>query len=240
MVKELKSKFIRVPQATAEYFGGDDELMTEVAIANGLLVFARLGGVPVRFAPHGVTSKPTGGDWDSLPSTLLSGHYPISLRHSPHVFTSGAVPINRVWVRNIPLCNGERIKYSERPINTETDQIAWFDIPEFDNKFQLTRDAALLSRALLERTIQRHFDQVPNQLQSVWPWGDYETSLLRHLAAAADRFWKNFDPEEPDTAETKIEVVKWLMARGVPERTAEAIDTILRAENLPKGPRRKK
>jgi hypothetical protein len=33
-----------------------------------------------------------------------------------------------------------------------------------------------------------------------WPWGNYETELLKHLAAAADRFWVRYDPEDPPRA----------------------------------------
>lgn len=35
-----------------------------------------------------------------------------------------------------------------------------------------------------------------------WPWGSYETELLRKLALAADRFWKRYEPSDPSTAST--------------------------------------
>ncbi len=73
---------------------------------------------------------------------------------------------------------------------------------------------------------------------AVWPWGTHETSLLRHLGAAADRWWKLYDPERPDTAPTNKEVVDWLTnERGVTENIAKAIATILRADGLRTGPR---
>ena len=73
-----------------------------------------------------------------------------------------------------------------------------------------------------------------------WPWGNYETEELRQLAATAEKWWKNYDPSEPDTAPTKQEVTRWLKGRGVEGRAADRIDTILRAKDLPKGPRRPK
>jgi hypothetical protein len=71
-----------------------------------------------------------------------------------------------------------------------------------------------------------------------WPWGSYETRLLRHLAAAADRFWKNYDPSDPATAPTNQEVIDWLMEQGVAPRNAEVMATMLRADGLRPGPRK--
>ena len=50
-----------------------------------------------------------------------------------------------------------------------------------------------------------------------WPWGSHETELLRHLAAAADRFWKRYNQSDPTTAPTNQEVIDWLKQRGVSE-----------------------
>jgi hypothetical protein len=71
-----------------------------------------------------------------------------------------------------------------------------------------------------------------------WPWGRHETDLLRKLAAVANRFWKNYDPSDPTTAPTNQEVIDWLREKKVATRTAEIIATILRADNLPMGPRK--
>lgn len=71
-----------------------------------------------------------------------------------------------------------------------------------------------------------------------WPWGNYETELLRHLAAAAENFWVLYDPDEPSTAPTNKQIVDWLKGQGVSERSAQAIGTILRADGLPTGPRK--
>lgn len=71
-----------------------------------------------------------------------------------------------------------------------------------------------------------------------WPWGDHETELLRHLEAAAKRFWKNYDPTDKTTAPTNERVIKWLEERGVARRNAEVMATILRVDGLPTGPRK--
>ncbi len=71
-----------------------------------------------------------------------------------------------------------------------------------------------------------------------WPWGTYTTKRLEDLAAAAERWWVNFDPTDNFTAPTNDEVIAWLVAnRKVPRRTAEIMASILRADGLPTGPR---
>jgi hypothetical protein len=70
-----------------------------------------------------------------------------------------------------------------------------------------------------------------------WPWGDHETRYLRELAAAADRFWTRYSPDDPSTAVTSKVVEKWLQSRGIPQRVAEVMAQILRADGLKPGPR---
>jgi hypothetical protein len=71
-----------------------------------------------------------------------------------------------------------------------------------------------------------------------WPWGRHETDLLRKFAAAADRFWKRYDPNEPGTAPTNEQVTAWITAQGVSVRTAEVMASMLRADGLRTGPRK--
>ena len=71
-----------------------------------------------------------------------------------------------------------------------------------------------------------------------WPWGTHTTQLLDHLAAAAERFWVNYDPSDATTAPTNSQVTTWLKSQGVAERTAEVMATILRIDGLPTGPRK--
>jgi hypothetical protein len=72
-----------------------------------------------------------------------------------------------------------------------------------------------------------------------WPWGPYNTVLLRNLAAAVEKFWKNYDPTDSSTAPTNEQVSEWLTKQGVADRNAKAIATILRTDNLRPGPRKK-
>jgi hypothetical protein len=74
-----------------------------------------------------------------------------------------------------------------------------------------------------------------------WPWGNYETDLLRCLEAAARRFWVRYDSTDPTTAHTVEDVANWLQSEfNLSQNKAQAIATILRADGLPTGPRREK
>lgn len=78
----------------------------------------------------------------------------------------------------------------------------------------------------------------PAPQNAKWPWGEHETKLLRELAAAANKFWKNYDPTDPTTAPTNEQVSSWLIEHGVAKRSAELIATMLRDDDLRPGPRR--
>lgn len=71
-----------------------------------------------------------------------------------------------------------------------------------------------------------------------WPWGSYETKLLRNLAEAAEKYWKLYDTTDPTTAPTNETVKQWLISEGVPKRVAEVMAQMLRADGLPTGPRK--
>lgn len=72
-----------------------------------------------------------------------------------------------------------------------------------------------------------------------WPWGSFETARLRRLAGAVQKFWVNYDPAEPDTAPTNPQIAGWLEEQGESPNIAEAMATILRADDLKSGRRRK-
>jgi hypothetical protein len=72
-----------------------------------------------------------------------------------------------------------------------------------------------------------------------WPWGNYETENLRKLAMAANRFWKNYDPTDESTAHTSNEIIAWLIEQKVTPNMAKAMATILRADGLSTGRRKK-
>ncbi|BAK75881.1 hypothetical protein NH8B_1049 [Pseudogulbenkiania sp. NH8B] len=72
-----------------------------------------------------------------------------------------------------------------------------------------------------------------------WPWGDHTTGYLEHLEAAALEFWAGYNGD-PKTAAKNETVITWLKKeRGLSQSKAEAIATILRAEGIPAGPRKK-
>jgi hypothetical protein len=71
---------------------------------------------------------------------------------------------------------------------------------------------------------------------SKWPWGTHETKLLIELSEAARHFWSEYQSGLPATAPTNDEVRAWLMRRGVPQRKAEVMAQILRADDLQPGP----
>lgn len=75
-----------------------------------------------------------------------------------------------------------------------------------------------------------------------WPWGAYETALLRQLAATVEKFWVRYDPEDTTTASKSNDVVAWLTAQEVngkpiANRVAEVMAQMTRADGLPTGPR---
>lgn len=75
--------------------------------------------------------------------------------------------------------------------------------------------------------------------ESKWPWGTHHTEALGHLEAAALRFWKLYDPDDDSTAPTNKQVAEWLQSeRGLSQKMAEAMASILRADGLPTGPRK--
>ena len=82
-----------------------------------------------------------------------------------------------------------------------------------------------------------HVEEVSKQDAGAWPWGAYETNLLRQLGDAARHWWVNYDPSDKTTAPTNQQVSDWLHAREVGKAMADKMATILRADGLPTGPR---
>ena len=72
-----------------------------------------------------------------------------------------------------------------------------------------------------------------------WPWGNHQTELLGHLEEAAREFWTGYDPQNAKaTAPKNDTVISWLKERKVSDQMARAIATMLRADDLPTGPRK--
>lgn len=88
------------------------------------------------------------------------------------------------------------------------------------------------------KLMQAEADAVTEKMPK-WPWGEHHTKALGDLEAAGKRFWSNFDPAEPATANTNDTVIEWLIKeRGSTENKAKAIASILRADGLTPGPRK--
>ena len=79
----------------------------------------------------------------------------------------------------------------------------------------------------------------PQNGQRQWPWGAYTTKGLEILADAVRLFWADFDPEAPDDAPTNEQVIEYLTRRGMSERVAQAVASLIRHEKAPVGRRPK-
>ena len=90
------------------------------------------------------------------------------------------------------------------------------------------------------RALEESGDGRSKGLAAKWP--EHETEKLRALRMAAVRFWSNYDPNDPDTASKNEEVSEWLQTeyKGLIHKTlADSMATILRADGLKTGPRKK-
>lgn len=73
-------------------------------------------------------------------------------------------------------------------------------------------------------------------------WPSHDTQKLTALRMAAVRFWSNYDQSDSSTAHKNEEVSEWLQTqyKGLIEKTlADSMATILRADGLKPGPRKK-
>ena len=116
-----------------------------------------------------------------------------------------------------------------------------WDAPEKNEVTVASLGALMLAinRAIppeMEALAARESDVAPS---TKWPWGSRETKLLGHLAEAARELWSLYDPTEATTAPTNLQVRNFLEKRNVPKRIAEVMAQILRADELPKGNRKR-
>lgn len=119
---------------------------------------------------------------------------------------------------------------------------------EYDLRYVVLSDYAHWAQAL-EMPLPPEFPRVlmskavKQEPAHKWPWGTHDTVMLGHLVAAANHFWKpvseggNYDPERPTTAKSNKVVAAWLFQRTNSDNISKAMATILRADNLPPGPR---
>jgi hypothetical protein len=136
----------------------------------------------------------------------------------------------RLWIAEQNL--GVRIGRQEPPPYGKDDDFTMVDFAQFAR--WVTTKAKWPVPPEFPRPAEAKADAQP-----MWPWGTYRTELLDHLAAAAQQFWKAYDPAKPATAPTNEVVIAWLLKRDVSDRAASAIATILRADTVKPGPRKK-
>ncbi|MDP1527678.1 MAG: hypothetical protein Q8M20_17890 [Rhodocyclaceae bacterium] len=127
------------------------------------------------------------------------------------------------------------VGYSSQPIQTSDDSTTIITGQPPSPSSLVSHDDVL---DLIESRRNPKRESAVPPTPTLWPWGDYDTKLLRELAASAERFWKNYDPADPGTAPTNDQVIAWLIERGVAKRNAQLIATMLRADGLPTGPRK--
>jgi hypothetical protein len=105
------------------------------------------------------------------------------------------------------------------------------------NKIALINRYELENQNIKEATLETNATE---KIQtSKWPWGNHHTETLGHLEAAAQQWWKLYDPGDITSAPTNEMVSSWLHEkRGVSKERARAIASMLRPDGLPTGPRR--
>jgi hypothetical protein len=82
-------------------------------------------------------------------------------------------------------------------------------------------------------------DTASSRSPVMWPWGGYETKLLRLLPLVYKAHWENYDPVQPHTAPKSEAVEEWLVSNhDTPRRVAEVIAQLFRADELPRGRQR--
>lgn len=105
----------------------------------------------------------------------------------------------------------------------------------------LPNDSVLVVRtsALNELQLKLTDDQrVTPETPKSARWPAHETEKLTALRLAAVKFWANYNPARPDTAEKSETVSEWLQTEHNIARTvADAMASILRPDNLKTGPR---
>jgi len=117
-------------------------------------------------------------------------------------------------------------------------EMSTLPIPDREISTHLFHDWAISKGWELPARFPKAATNLQASIQSLYPWGTHNTKLLMQLSEAAIKFWSLYDPTEPSTAPTNEQVETWLIAEGVPKRTAEVMATILRADGLSTGRRK--
>lgn len=183
--------------------------------------------------------KPNWETWQSVKTAQLWEAASLACDYDPSNFKIGGMPVIR-FIGGLPKPIQELLDMAKGAIGAGSLTLANKSNDGIEEReVKLTHFATWLQ--LIGHQPPAEFPWLPETLPTggyVWPWGRHETDLLRKLAAAADKFWKNYDPGEPSTAPTNQDVAGWLMKQGVAERNAKVMASILRPDGLPTGPRK--
>ena len=139
---------------------------------------------------------------------------------------------------------GEKLALLHEWHGSPDPDTGYFDPDNFYLPSELPEDCTLIVRTAELTRFQSELLEKPSPNegsapQGPWPWGTHNTLALGHLKAAAEKWWARYDPNDFTTAPINDDVAKWLHEeRGVSKKMAESIASILRAEDLPAGPRR--
>lgn len=121
----------------------------------------------------------------------------------------------------------------------EIPSATWY---EFDDPVRSGDAEIVLLHSQVEKFEKIHsflIDSHKDVSRTLYPWGEHNTRLLQSLSDVATALWSRYDPSDPSTAPTNEQVEEWLIARDVPKRIAEAMATILRADGLRMGRRKR-
>lgn len=157
-------------------------------------------------------------------------------------------PFPREYARRSELVRRAGSAYELNDPTTPADFLAWakhLDLslpPELESEVEKRTPMVDLRRELeVAQTriadLERELVGMREANSSRWPWGTYETRWLRQLDKAVKRFWLGYVPTDPSTANTNATVSAWLQGQGVPQRVAEVMAQIIRADGLRPGPR---
>ena len=190
--------------------------------------------------------KPTDGNpdwsqWKSVKSTLLWKAVALLCDIAPNRLKSSFYPdkLDTFFNKATPKFTAI-LKRAENHVGTDLFKASFFneDCPQ-DSEVELSVFTTWAKFAGYQFPIG--YPWLPKETPHKnldWPWGRHETDLLRNLAAAANRFWKLYDPADPSTAPTNKKVANWLKEQGVAHRNAEVMASILRPDELAPGPRK--
>lgn len=191
-------------------------------------------------SPSPILSPPVWDDWKATDRAKLWEAVALANNFNPSQFTFGSTRLQRIFSPPPPQFEEllTQAKYSIGPAGI-LKPIA------FSSNGLEESEISLSNFVVWAKTIGYKLpsefpwqDELLPPLTPGWPWGTHETELLRKLAAAANRFWKLYDPSDPTTAPTSKDVTDWLVKQGIAERNASVMATILRADNIKPGPRK--